>query len=75
MLDLLVVLLKTMGREPTSTQREVVNGLEGKEAKLELSNQELIALYDRLNTLVKKRRVNRLSLAEKWQLIKHPRTI
>ena len=73
MLKIILNLAKGINKEPCSIQREVITRASKRRGLWDLDNQELIELYDHLDTLVKKRTgVGTLSPGQFFTLIKYP---
>ena len=73
MLQLILQLSKLFFREPCSVQREILNRLQKRRAAWDASNDELLDIYEYLNTITKKRTgVGTITPKEFSFLMKHP---
>jgi len=73
MLQLILQLSKLFFREPCSVQREILNRLQKKRAAWDANNDELLDIYEYLNTIIKKRTgVGTITPKEFSFLMKHP---
>ena len=73
MLTLLLQLAKLFFREPCSVQREILTRLQKKRGAWDADNEELLEIYEHLQSIVKKRTgVGTISTGEFMSLIKHP---
>ena len=73
MLQLILQLSKLFFREPCSVQREILNRLQKRRAAWDAGNDELLEIYEYLNTITKKRTgVGTITPKEFFTLVKHP---
>ena len=73
MLQLILQLSKLFFREPCSVQREILNCLQKKRGAWDANNDELLDIYEYLNTITKKRTgVGTITPREFSFLLKHP---
>lgn len=73
MLLLILQLSKLFFREPFSVQREILNRLQKRRGAWDASNDELLDIYEYLNTITKKRTgVGTITPKQFGFLIKHP---
>ena len=73
MLQLILHLSKVFFREPCSVQREILNRLQKKRGAWDAGNDELLEIYEYVNTITKKRTgVGTITPKEFMVLAKHP---
>ena len=73
MLQLILQLSKLFFREPCGVQREILNRLQKRRGAWDASNDELLDIYEYLNTITKKRTgVGTINPKEFSFLLKHP---
>ena len=73
MFQLILHLSKLFFREPCSVQREILNRLQKKRGAWDASNDELIDVYEYLNSIIKKRKgVGTITPKQFGLLMKHP---
>ena len=73
MLQLILQLSKLFFREPCSVQREILNRLQKRRSAWDANNDELLDIYEYLNTITKKRTgVGTINPKEFSFLLKHP---
>jgi len=73
MLQLILHLSKVFFREPCSVQREILNRLQQKRGAWDAGNDELLEIYEYVNTITKKRTgVGTITPKEFMVLVKHP---
>ena len=73
MLRLVLTIAKLFFREPCSVQREILNRLQKKRGAWDASNDELLDIYEYLNSSIKKRTgVGTITPKEFGFLMKHP---
>ena len=75
MLKLLLSIYKFVYREPCSIQKEIANRYIKGTRQWECDDAELIELYDHLNFICKKRRVNgKVTITQFFSLLKYPQS-
>ena len=73
MLQLILQLSKLFFREPCSVQREILNRLQKRRGAWDAGNDELLEIYEYVNTITKKRTgVGTITPKEFLTLVKHP---
>jgi hypothetical protein len=73
MFQLILRLSKLFFREPCSVQREILNRLQKKRSAWDSSNDELLDIYEYLNSIIKKRTgVGTITPKEFVLLMKYP---
>ena len=73
MFKLILHLSKLFFREPCSVQREILNRLQKKRSAWDASNDELLDIYEYLNSIIKKRTgVGTITPKEFVLLMKYP---
>lgn len=73
MLRLLLTIAKLFFREPCSVQREILNRLQKKWRAWDAGNDELLDIYEHVNSIIKKRTgVGTITPGQFMTLLKHP---